>query len=492
MKGRAGAVSPQRHGLWINGESRDGRAGSTVTVEYPYDRSTFAEVTAASVEDVQEAISVAERAYKDVMRRLPAHERARILRRTSQLIGENADELIRIVVHEAGKPVRDARREVGRARELFDMAADHARQIEGEIVPMDAVSEGENRFGFALRVPLGVIAAIAPFNSPVNLSTNKIAPALAAGNSVVLKPASKTPVSALFLAQLLHEAGLPAGALNVVVGPAEVVGEALVRDQRVRMVTFTGSTAAGQRIAQLAGIKRLALELGSSSANIVCADADIVAAAKSLATSAYMSSGQACIRAQRLLVHASVAERFLASFIPLVESMRIGDPFDEATQIGPMVSEGELQRILSWIEEARAAGARVLTGGERVGNTVRPTLMSDLPASTRLAREEAFAPVATFATFTSDQEAVALANGSSYGLQAGVYTHDLDRTLFFARELEVGGLWVNESSRYRQDNYPFGGVKLSGIGKEGVKYAIEEMTELKFIGIKTGPSSSIL
>lgn len=481
-----------RYRLWIDGQERDGSAGTTIAVTYPYDGSSFAEVTAASRSDVEAAVAAAVRTFKTTMRQLPAYERARILRRTSQLLAQHADELIRIVVREVGKPIRDARREVGRATELFDLAADRAREIEGELVPMDAVPGGENRWGFTLRVPVGVVAAIAPFNSPVNLSTNKIAPALAAGNTVVLKPASKTPLSALFLARLLHEAGLPPGALNVVVGSGSEVGDTLVRDPRVRMVTFTGGTAAGLRISQSAGIKKLALELGSSSANIVCADADVSAAARSLATSAFLSSGQACISAQRLLVHESVAQTFLDYLIPIVERMRIGDPYDEATEIGPMISEEEAQRVLSWIEEARGAGARVLTGGERIGNTVRPTLVSGVPPTAKLACEEAFGPVATFATFKTLEEAVEMANASQYGLQAGVFTRDINTMLFFAREIDVGGLWVNDSSRYRQDNYPFGGMKLSGLGREGVKYAIEEMTELKFVGIKTGSTSGIL
>lgn len=482
----------ERYGLWIDGRSREGTAGTTITVDYPYDHTTVAEISAASAEDARDAVGVAERTFKGEMKKLPAHKRTAILRKAAQLIAQHKDELIDTVIHEVGKPIRDARREVGRAGELFDMAADRAREIEGELIPMDAVPGGENRFGFALRVPVGVVVAIAPFNSPVNLSTNKIAPALAAGNTVVLKPASKTPVSALRLAALLHEAGLPAGALNVVVGSGAAVGDALVQDPRVRMITFTGSAAAGLRISQRAGIKKLALELGSSSANIVCADADIPAAAKSLATSAFLSSGQACISAQRLIVHESVVDQFLAAIVPIVEKMRIGDPFDDATEIGPMVSEAELQRILGWIEEARGAGARIITGGDRVGNTVRPTLVSDLRPELKLACEEAFAPVATVATFKTVEEAAELANASVYGLQAGVYTRDINNVLFFARELEVGGMWVNDSSRYRQDNYPFGGMKLSGLGREGVKYAVQEMTELKFVGIKAGASGGIL
>jgi acyl-CoA reductase-like NAD-dependent aldehyde dehydrogenase len=481
-----------RYGLWIDGQGRHGRGDRRLVVENPYDRSVVAEMSAASQEDVQEAIDAADRAFKTTMRALPAYERARILRRAGQLIADRRDELARTVVQEVGKPIRDARREIGRAAELFDLAADEARRIEGEVVPMDVVPDGENRWGFAMRVPVGPVAAISPFNSPVNLSVNKVAPALAAGNSVVLKPASKTPLTVLALAEIVHEAGLPAGALNVVVGSGGEVGDPLVKDDRMRMVSFTGGVSAGLHIKQNAGIKRVTLELGSSSANIVCADADLDAAAKSLATSAFLSSGQACISAQRLIVHESVLDDFLGKLIPIVEGMKIGDPMDEATEIGPMISEDDVRRILKWIEEAKSMGARLLTGGERVGNTVRPTLAADVPAEASLACEEAFGPVATVASFRGLEEAAELANSSIYGLQAGVFTRDIATMLFLARELEVGAVWVNDSSRYRQDNYPFGGRKLSGLGREGAKYAVEDMTELKFIGVKLGPGKGIL
>lgn len=485
------ASDAPRGGVWIDGAERPG-SGELLTVHHPYDGSVVGTVKTAGEADVVEAVASAKRTFEDVWRRTPAYQRSRVLRATAAYLRSDVDALARALVLEVGKPMRDARREAGRAADLFELAADLVSTLEGEVLAMDAVRGGENRFGFTLRVPVGVIAALAPFNSPVNLSVNKIAPALAAGNTVVLKPASKTPLSGLYLANALKEGGLPDGALNVVVGSGERVGTALVSDARVRMVTFTGSVAAGTAITRVAGVKKLALELGSSSANIVCADADVTAAAKTLATSAYLSSGQACISAQRLFVHESVYDEFVTHFVAAAEAMRIGDPLDPETEIGPMVSERDVERVLGWLDEARAAGAEILTGGERSGNTIRPTLVSGVPPDAALACEEAFAPVATVATFGTLEEAAALANDSQFGLQGGVFTNDLATALYFAREFDVGGLWINDSSRYRQDNYPFGGMKLSGIGREGVRYAMEEMTELRFVGVKLGPSSGIL
>ncbi len=479
-------------GLWIDGAERPGSLGDKVTVRYPYDDSVTGEVTAASEDDVLDAIAAADRAFNEHMRRMTGRERSDILRKTGTLLRERAEDLAGLVVREGGKPIRDARREAGRAGQLFEMAAEHVGKIEGQVLPMDIIKGGENRFGYTLRVPLGVVAAIAPFNSPINLAVNKVAPAIAAGNSVVLKPASNTPLSAFVLAEALKDAGLPDGAFNVVVGSGSKLGGALARDPRVRMVTLTGGVSAGLAVTRDAGIKKVALELGSSAANIVCADADIPAAAKTLSTSAFLSSGQACISAQRLIVHENVVDEFLEHFVPITEEMVIGDPEDPATELGPMITPGDVDRVMGWIEQARDAGARIITGGSREGRTIKPTLVADVPPDAALACEEAFAPVATLHTFSTNEEAAAIANDSQFGLQGGVFTQDIRTMFFFAREIDVGALWINDSSRYRQDNYPFGGMKLSGIGREGVQYAIEEMTELKFIGVKLGPSAGIL
>ena len=392
---------------------------------------------------------------------------------------------------EVGKPIRDARREAGRAADLFELAADLVSTLEGEVLTMDAMRGGENRFGFTLRVPVGVVAALAPFNSPINLSVNKIAPALAAGNAVVLKPASKTPLSGLYLAHALKEGGLPDGALNVVIGSGELVGTPLVSDPRVRMVTFTGSVAAGLAITRVAGVKKLALELGSSAANIVCADADVPVAAKALATSAYLSSGQACISAQRLLVHEDVYDQFVELFVAAARQMKIGDPLDDATEIGPMVSERDIDRVLGWIDEAERPAPR--SSPAAIGSATRSPRRSSAacrrpPASParRRSRRSPRSPRSGRSTRPS-RSRMTRSSGSR-----AASTPTTWRRPCFAKEFDVGGLWINDSSRYRQDNYPFGGMKMSGIGREGVRYAMEEMTDLRFVGVKLGPSTGIL
>ena len=393
---------------------------------------------------------------------------------------------------EAGKPIRDVTREIGRASTLLDLAADYAMVQTGQVLPMDIVESGVNRTGLATRVPVGVIVAIVPSNSPVNLTINKVGPAIAAGNAVIIKPSDQTPISALWLAAAFKRAGLPDGAINVVIGEVEEAIEPLVRDLRVRMISITGGVPAGLAVIKAAGIKKVVLELGSSAANIVRADADVASAAKTLATSAYLSSGQACISAQRIFVHESVKEEFVSAFVKAAEAMKIGDPMDPEVEIGPMVSQVQAQRVLGWIEEAKAAGAKVLTGGVAVARTIAPTLLSDVSDKVTLASSEAFAPVAVLEGFTDDDAVIEKVNSSIFGLQAGVFTNDLKAAFRFGKDIEAGAIWINDSSRYRQDNYPFGGMKFSGIGREGVQYAIEEMTEWKFVGFKLGASKGIL
>lgn len=479
-------------GIWIDGQERPGRSGRLEEVTNPYDGMSVGAVQTASAEDSAEAVTVALRAFRESMRLMPVHERAAILRGTAKLIRDEAEDLESIVIAEVGKPIKDVKRELGRAQHLLDLVASQLTSWGGRTLPMDNVASGVNRFGYAIRVPLGVMVALAPSNSPVNLTLNKIAPALAVGNAVVLKPANQTPFSALWLANAFQRAGLPDGALNVVVGNVEEAAGPLVRDPRVRMVSITGGVPAGLAVIRAAGMKKVTLELGSSSANVVRADADIEAAAQSLAISSYLSSGQACIAAQRIIVHESVAEEFIEHFIPTAEAMVIGDPHDPRTDMGPMGSRAQVARVLSWIEEAKAAGAKVLTGGEEFQRTIKPTLMTDVPRDVTLATSEAFAPIAVLATFSTDEEAIDLVNDSVFGLQAGVFTNSADAAFRFAEEIEAGAVWVNDSSRYRQENYPFGGVKLSGVGREGLPYAMEDMTELKFIGMKLGPNPGLL
>lgn len=479
-------------GIWLDGAERPGRGEQVLEVVNPYDSQPIGSIATASTEDVSDAVAGAATAFRESMKSMPRFERARVLRAVAEQIRDGYDDIVDIVVAEAGKPIRDVRREIGRAAGLLELAADHVMVMQGEVVPMDVVESGVNRTGFATRVPVGVIAAIAPSNSPVNLTINKVGPAIAAGNTVVLKPSDQTPFSALWLAAAFSRAGLPDGGFNVVIGSVDEVASPLVQDRRVRMVSLTGGVPAGLAIARTAGIKKLTLELGSSSANIVRHDADVAAAARSLVTSSFLSSGQACISAQRLIVHSSIAEEFITEFVRLAEAMRIGDPRDPDTEIGPMVSQAQVERVLGWIEDARQAGARVLTGGTRSGRTIAPTLVADVPETATLSSSEVFAPVAVLQTFETDDEAVELANDSDFGLQAGVFTNDLTAAFTLTEGIDAGAIWVNDSSRYRQDNYPFGGMKLSGVGREGVRYAMEEMSDWKFVGFKRGPSPGIL
>lgn len=475
----------ERWGLWIDGREVEGEGGWRV-LRSPYDGSPIAEVAVAGPADVKAAVDGAQAAFAGPLKKLTAHDRAQILRRAAEGLTRARDEMVATMAREAGKPIKDCRVEVTRGPEVFELSADAARHLTGEVVPMDASSRGAGRFGFAMRVPVGIVAAIGPFNAPLNLVSQKVAPALAAGNACVLKPSSQTPLTALRLGRILQEAGLPDGALNVVTGPGGTVGDPLVTDPRVRMVTFTGGTEVGRHLTEVAGVKKMALELGSTAPNIVCADADVAAAARALARAGFTAAGQACIAAQRLIVHRSVWDAFLGTLIPAVEALRMGDPMDEATDVGPMIAPAELQRIVAWIDEARAQGARILTGGHAEGTALQPTVIADVTPRMKVFCEECFAPVVTVSPFDTDDEAIALANDSEFGLQAGVFTHSIERMLRYAEGLDFGSLWINEVSRFRQDNYPFGGMKMSGIGREGLPYAALEMTELKFVGIRRG------
>jgi acyl-CoA reductase-like NAD-dependent aldehyde dehydrogenase len=361
------------------------------------------------------------------------------------------------------------------------MAAVEARKLAGDVVPMDASPAGVEKIALTLRVPIGVVGAISPFNFPFNLVAHKVAPALAAGCAVVLKPASQTPMSALLLAELEAEAGLPAGWLNVVCGPAGEIGDVLVEDERVALITFTGSAGVGWKLRERAPRKRVNLELGNATPVIVAADADLDDVAARLAANAFAFAGQSCISVQRIYVERSAYDAFLERFLPRVEALVVGDPANDATDVGPVISTGERDRVLEWIEEARTRGARVLTGGELDGELLRPTVIADAPPDSRVACEEVFGPLCTVGAYDSLGEAIALANGTRYGLQAGIFTSDVKAALRAARDLEFGGVTVNEAPTFRADQMPYGGVKDSGNTREGPAYAIREMTEVRLV-----------
>jgi acyl-CoA reductase-like NAD-dependent aldehyde dehydrogenase len=436
-------------------------------------------------EEVEAAVDAARRAA-EVMAELPAHRRGEILRRVAELIRERREEFARTIAAEAGKALKFARIEVDRGISTFTVASEEAKRIHGETVPMDAVPAGEGYFGFWVRRPVGVVAAITPFNFPLNLVAHKVAPALAAGNSVVLKPASSTPLTAVLLCQVLQEAGLPPGAVNLVVGPGSTVGEWLVTDPRVAKVSFTGSPPVGRRITEIAGIKKVTLELGNTSPVVVAPDVDLEFVARRCAVGAYYNSGQVCISVQRIYAAEGAYEPFVERFVRASEEMVVGDPLDERVDVGPMIDEREARRIEAWVEEALAGGARALTGHRRQGAVYWPTVLVDVKPDMKVVAQEAFAPVASVIRADDFEQALEQANATEYGLQAAVFTRDVDRLFRAVRKLNFGGVIVNDTPAYRADHMPYGGVRGSGIGREGVRYAIEEMTNIQMVVIRTG------
>ena len=472
------AVTAQERKLLIGGEWTE--TGDWIDVVSPFSGETVGRVAKAGADETRRAIDAAEAAMREP---LPAHKRAEILVRVAGFLGRRHDEVARTISDEAGKPMKAARVEARRAMSTYTFAAVEARKLAGEMVPMDASQAGEDKLAFTLRRPIGVVGAISPFNFPLNLVAHKLAPALAAGCAVVLKPASQTPLSALLLAELETEAGLPPGWLNVLVGPASEIGDVLIEDERVKALTFTGSGAVGWKLAERAPKKRVKLELGNATPVIIAEDADIDTAAQAMAANAFSFAGQSCISVQRIYVEAPAYDRFLEGFLPRVEELRLGDPGDEETDVGPVIDEDARERILEWIDEARAGGARVLTGGELDGELIRPTVIADAGPELKVSCDEVFGPVCTVNSVGSLDEAIELANGTRYGLQAGIFTTKLETALRAAQELEFGGVIVNEAPTFRADQMPYGGVKDSGNTREGPAYAVRELTEERLVVI---------
>ena len=470
------AVTAQEHKLLLDGEWIE--TGEWHEVRSPYSGETVARVPEAGAEHARRAVDAAAKAMEHP---LPAHQRAEILDRVAILLRERQDDVARTICAEAAKPLKAARVEAERAVSTFTMAAVEARRLAGEVVPMDASPAGVGKLAYTLRVPIGVVGAITPFNFPLNLVGHKVAPALAAGCAVVLKPAGQTPLSALLLAELETEAGLPAGWLNVLVGPSTEIGDVLVEDERVRLITFTGSAEVGWKIRERAARKKVNLELGNATPVVVEADAELEQAATKLAANAFAFAGQSCISVQQIYVHRSAYEDFVGRFIPKVEALQVGDPADEDTDVGPVIDEDARERIVSWIEEAKAGGATVLTGGEVADGLLRPTVLADVTPEMKVSCLEVFGPLCTVSAYDSVDEAFALANGTEYGLQAGIFTGSVHTALAAANKLEFGGVTVNEAPTFRADQMPYGGVKASGNTKEGPHYAVREMTEERLV-----------
>jgi acyl-CoA reductase-like NAD-dependent aldehyde dehydrogenase len=472
------AVTLQEKKLLLDGEWIE--TGEWHEVRSPYSGETVARMPKAGADQARQAVDAAARAMQEP---LPAHRRAEILDGVAALLRERQDEVARTISAEAGKPIKAARVEAERAVSTFTMASVEARRLTGDVVPMDASPAGVGKTAYTMRVPIGVVGAITPFNFPLNLVGHKIAPALAAGCAVVLKPAGQTPLSALLLAELETEAGLPAGWLNVLVGPSAEIGDVLVEDERVRLITFTGSAEVGWKLRERAARKKVNLELGNATPVVVEADADLEQATTKLAANAFAFAGQSCISVQRIFVRRPAYDDFVSRFIPKVEELKVGDPGDEETDVGPVIDEDARERILSWIEEAKEGGATVLAGGDVADGLLRPTVLADVTPEMKVSCLEVFGPLCTVSPYDSLEEAFQLANGTEYGLQAGVFTGSLSTALAAAEALEFGGVTVNEAPTFRADQMPYGGVKASGNTKEGPHYAVREMTEERLVVI---------
>jgi glyceraldehyde-3-phosphate dehydrogenase (NADP+) len=460
-------------GQWID-KSR------TVPVTNPFDGSVIDTVPLADAGDIERAIATAVRGAL-VMRRMPGYERHRILLKAAGLLAQRAADFARTITLEEGKILQEAHTEVARAVETLTLSAEEAKRLAGEGIPLDGAPGITKQFGFTIRVPCGVVVAISPFNFPLNLVMHKVGPALAAGNSVIVKPATDTPLSALKLVEVLLEAGVPSEAIQCLTGGGREVGEPLCADPRVRKITFTGSRDVGARICQVAGIKKVTMELGSNSPVIIMPDADIDQAAAAVASTGYANAGQVCISAQRIIPLAPIYGDFVDALKPKVAAITTGNPLDDRTKMGPMVREADARRVEEWVREAISGGARVVVGGERHGAVYAPTVVADVKPQMRISCDELFGPAVALTRVTSIDEAISLANDSNYGLAAGIFTKNLDWAMRFAREVESGNIHINWGPQWRADIMPYGGLKESGFGKEGPKYAVQEMTELKMV-----------
>ena len=461
-------------GAWVEGTE-------TFPVTDKFTGDVVGHADSASREQVQAAVAAAQRSFEST--RLDPYERYQILRRTCDGIERRRDELARTIVAEAGFPVSDAQNEVTRAIQTVLIAAEEGKRLVGEVVPIEGAPGHAHRMAFTVRVPRGVVCAITSFNAPLNFVAHKVAPALASGNTVVVKAPQATPFSAVLLSEILLEAGIPAGHVNVVQGPGSEIGRWLVADQRIRFYTFTGSTDVGRQLHREVGLRPIALELGSIAGTIVCADGDLDRAAARITNSAFRRAGQACTSTQRLFVQKSVLDPFLERFVAATRALKVGDPRDPETVVGPMISEADAARAERWVRDAIAEGARLVAGGERRGALLQPTILIDVRSVMKVICEEIFAPVVSVIPFDALDDAIDQINSTPFGLAAGIFTRDINTAMTAARRIHVGVVHINESSSNRVDLIPFSGVKDSGLGREGPKYAMQEMTEERLITI---------
>lgn len=463
---------------YVNGEWKS--SSKYTELLSPHTKEVIAQIPQATHEEVETAIDIAYETRKQ-MAALTAYERAAILEQITQLFIDNRQEAAKIISLEAAKPIKYALAEIDRTIETYKFAAEEAKRITGEMIPMDAAKNGANRFGYTIEEPVGVVAAITPFNFPQNLVAHKVGPAIAAGNTIVLKPASQTPLSALFLAELIDQTTLPKGAFNVITGSGKTVGDALVESDKVKMITFTGSPAVGKGIRDKAGLKKVALELGSNSGLIIDKNVDLSQIVPKCVMGAFSNQGQVCISLQRTYVMDKVYDEFLEQFSLLTNKLVIGHPNDESTDISAMIHPDEQERALNWVQEAVEQGSNIISGGTIENGVFLPTILTNVSATSKVSCQEVFAPIVVVNRISSIEEGIAAINNSDFGLQAGIFTNDIQTAFKASKELQVGGVMINDIPTYRIDQMPYGGVKESGTGKEGLKYAIHEMMETKLV-----------
>jgi len=452
----------------------------TIDVLNPYDNSVIDTVPSGTADDIKEAITIAQKGY-EINRDMPSHKRISILKKTAEIMQSRYEDLAVTIASEGSKTIKEARKEVGRAINTITISAEEARRINGETIPFDSAEGSENRVGYYYRFPIGIIAAITPFNDPLNLVAHKLGPAIAGGNSVVLKPATVTPLSALKLAECLLDAGLPGEILSVITGHGHEIGDALVTDDRIRMVSFTGGVEAGKIVAKQAGLKKIGMELGSNSPVIVLDDCDLMPAVESCVSGAFWAVGQNCIGVQRIYVQESIYNDFRDEFVNQTNKYTVGKQLDENTDMGPMITEKEAVRVIEWVEDAVKNGADLLTGGKRKGSLVEPTVFESMPSSAILDCQEVFGPVVTLYKVKDLDTAIDKSNAVNYGLHGAIFTNNVNNAFKAIKQMDVGGIIVNDSTDYRVDLMPFGGVKNSGLGREGIKFALQEMTEPKVV-----------
>jgi acyl-CoA reductase-like NAD-dependent aldehyde dehydrogenase len=462
-------------GQWIDKDDK-------IEVCNPFDGSVIDTVPKATPDDVTAAVATAVKGA-EIMRKMPAYERYQLLDKAARLMYERQEDLGQTITKEEGKVIAEGRGEAGRSAETITLSAEEAKRLTGETLDLSAASNGAGKFGFTLRVPCGVVAAITPFNFPLNLVCHKVGPALAAGNAVLVKPASDTPLSAIKLVEILLEAGFPPEAVSVITGPGGTIGDAIAADSRVRKISFTGSRDVGEQICRTAGLKKVTMELGSNSPVVVMDDADIDKVADGVAVAGFANAGQVCISAQRILIQDKVYGDFSDALKSRVESISTGNPLADSTHMGPMIRESDAERVEGWVREAVSAGARLVAGGSRSGTMHEPTVLADVEPDMRVSRDEIFGPAVALTKVSDIDKAIEIANDSNYGLSASIFTQDIDRAMKYAQNVESGNIHINWGTMWRADMMPYGGVKDSGSGKEGPKYAVEEMTETKMVVI---------